>query len=613
MLKKKGIVFLYLCITVTAFSQSELVANVYNRNHVTSLNGEWHYIVDPYENGYYNYRYEPFDQQDRPPKAAFFMNAKPADKAELVEYDFDKTATLSVPGDWNTQTEKLYYYEGTVWYKRSFDYAKAINSDRVFLYFDAVNYEAEVYLNGKKLGTHTGGFTPFNFEVTALLKDSGNFLVVKVDNKRKKEGVPTLNTDWWNYGGITRDVRLVETPGDLIWDYFIYLNPENTKAVNGYVQLDGNHSAGKKININIPGLQVAQTMMADENGKAVFSFTPGHIRYWSDADPYLYKVTISAGMDTVNDKIGLRSIATSGTKILLNGKPIFLKGISIHEESLLHDGRAYSREDAKALLSAAKEMGCNYVRLAHYPHNENMLRVADEMGILVWAENPVYWTIQWKNAATFQNASNQLKELISRDKNRAAVIIWSMANETPVSEPRLNFLGRLAKQARTMDPTRLISAALERADVNNDPYTQTIHDPFADVVDVLSFNQYIGWYGGTPDLCEKINWKFTQQKPVLVSEFGGGAKYGLHGDSLTRWTEEYQAYIYRETLKMLDRIPQVQGFSPWILKDFRSPRRVLTGIQDDYNRKGLLSEKGEKKQAFFVLKNYYENKILNKK
>ena len=124
----------------------------------------------------------------------------------------------------------------------------------------------------------------------------------------------------------------------------------------------------------------------------------------------------------------------------------------------------------------------------------------------------------------------------------------------------------------------------------------------------MSFNQYIGWYDGLPDKCQTITWEIEQDKPVLISEFGAGAKKGLHGSKAARWTEEFQAYLYEETLKMIDKIDQIRGVSPWVLMDFRSPRRVLPKIQDGWNRKGLISEKGEKKQAFFVLKTFYENK-----
>ena len=189
-MKNTFFIVVILCFLNLHYTKAQVITNVYNRS-TTSLNGYWKYIVDPYENGFYNYRYKPFEDLDNPGKGAFFTNAKREGKADLVEYDFDKMDSLQVPGDWNTQKENLFYYEGSVWYKKSFDYLKKDDGNRVFLYIGASNYKTDVYLNGKKLGQHIGGFTPFQFEITESLNDSDNFLVIKVDNKRLKEGVPT--------------------------------------------------------------------------------------------------------------------------------------------------------------------------------------------------------------------------------------------------------------------------------------------------------------------------------------------------------------------------------------------------------------------------------------
>ncbi|MFK7970458.1 MAG: glycoside hydrolase family 2 protein [Bacteroidia bacterium] len=599
--------FLLALLLTSLCAQESLITNAYHRTS-KSLNGEWKYIIDPYENGFYNYRYEPFDNQENPWRDAFFTNTKPTKKTDLIEYDFDRSDSMQVPGDWNTQEEKLLYYEGTIWLKKSFDYVLSQKSNRVFVYFEAVNYEADVYLNGKKLGKHIGGFTPFNFEVTGLLKTKDNFLIVKVDNKRKKEAVPTLNTDWWNYGGITRGVKLIETPANFIQQYTIQLDKTNTERIQAFVALNGSERGQKEVTIIIPELGIRRTATTDAEGQLKVGLYAKDIQYWSLENPHLYKVIIQTDQEKVVDQIGFRTIETDGPDILLNGKSIFLKGISIHEESPIRGGRGHSEADARQLLTWARELGCNYVRLAHYAHNEHMVRLADQMGILVWEENPVYWTIDWENEATFLNAKNQLTELISRDQNRASVIIWSMANETPNSDARNRFLTRLAKHARELDPSRLISAALEQHDLEGSKDVRTIDDPFADVVDILSFNQYIGWYDGLPEKCSRISWRITQNKPVIISEFGAGAKHGLHGDQDTRWTEEFQEHLYVETLRMLSNIENLRGISPWILVDFRSPRRVLPGIQDGWNRKGLIAEDGQKKKAFFVLKRFYDGK-----
>jgi beta-glucuronidase len=572
--------------------QISLIANTEGRKTIT-LNGQWQTIIDPYESGYYNYRYQPSDN-------GYFKNTKPKSKTELIEYDFDSSATLKVPGDWNTQSDQLFFYEGTVWYKKSFDYERKPNT-RLFVYFGAANYLADVYLNGEKLGQHEGGFTPFNFEITKLVRDSGNFLVVKVDNKRRRDAVPTLMTDWWNYGGLTREVKLVETPDTFVHDYLIQLRKGSRQHVSGWVKLAG-AKLNQRITVRIPEAGISKTFTTDNSGLAAIDFN-ADLRLWSPENPKLYDVIIEAENDRVRDQIGFRSIETRGTEILLNGQPIFLRGICIHEEAPLRGGRAHSREDAQTLLGWAKELGANFVRLAHYPHNEFMIREADRLGILVWSEIPVYWTIQWENPATLENARNQLGEMIARDKNSAAVVIWSVANETPLSDARLSFLTNLISHARSLDPARLISAAMERHYV--DATTQMIDDPLGEYLDVLGCNEYVGWYDGLPDKAGRLEWRSKYQKPLVMSEFGGDALYGHHGDSLTRWTEEYQESIYQHQIAMLKKIPFLRGTSPWILTDFRSPRRPLPRIQDYWNRKGLISNSGEKKKAFYVLQQWY--------
>ena len=575
------------------------IVNVQGR-HTISLDGLWKTIVDPYENGYYNYRMQPHSDA-----SSYFADRDfDADRTVLYEYNFNTDRTLMVPGDWNTQRETLYYYEGTVWYRNIFDY-KPVPDKRVFVYFGAANYDAVVGLNGKKIARHVGGYTPFNVEVTGMLKEEGNSLIVKVDNKRHTDGVPTLNSDWWNYGGLTRSVLLVETPMTFIRDYSVQLKQDNPKMVEGWVRLDGEQSE-QDVVVEIPELKSKVTVRTDKDGYASFEMKVKP-QYWCPENPKLYDVILSSETDSVKDRIGFRTIETRGTEILLNGKPVFCKGVSIHEEMPYSaSGRAYSEEHARTLLGWAKEMGCNFVRLAHYPHNEHMVRVAEEMGLMVWSEIPVYWTIQFDNPQTYANAESQLVDMITRDKNRANVIIWSVANETPHGVARLEFLKRLIAKTREMDQTRLVSAAMEKDNI--DATTVTVKDELIEYVDLISFNQYVGWYDGTSEKCDRMNWVFDVKKPVFISEFGGGAVYGRHGDVSERFTEEYQEDLYQRSVNMMDRIEGLAGTTPWILKDFRSPRRQIVGIQDDFNRKGLISDQGGKKKAFYVMKKWYEGK-----
>ena len=289
--------FLLLCALAAPLAAAPALLN-YSARPGLDLNGAWHVIVDPYETGYYNYRREPLDSLPNP-AGGYFLDHKPADKSELVEYDFDTSPTLNVPGDWNSQDERLFYYEGTVWYRRRFDYVPTAADHRLFLYFGAANYHADVYLNGKKLGRHVGGFTPFEFEVTGLVKAAGNSLVVRVDNSRHADAVPTVNTDWWNYGGLTRDVRLVETPATFVRDYHVQLKPGAPGRIEASVQLDGAQQR-QHVAIAFPGTQLTAEADTDDTGAARFDLAAPALELWSPEKPRLYEVSLT----TPSDRIG---------------------------------------------------------------------------------------------------------------------------------------------------------------------------------------------------------------------------------------------------------------------------------------------------------------------
>ncbi len=606
---RAGLFVPFLCASIVACvaqqsSQGSLGPTVVltgaDRRPALSLNGDWASIVDPYFSGLFS-----FHHQEKP--NGWFLNRKAEpDDPFPTEYDYSKSPKLKVPGDWNTQRESLFFYEGPIWYERDFDYQPRQHS-RVFLHVGAANYRSWFWINGKKVCEHEGGFTAFHCEVTQVIKPGPNFVVTAVDNTRREDNVPTLETDWWNYGGLTRTVSLIEVPEAFIDQYDVHLShTENT--IEGWVHVSGTKSAAT-VEVEIPELHANATATTDDSGRAQIQLAVQGMERWSPQTPKLYKVTLRSGNDTVEDLIGFRTIETHGTQILLNGKPIFLRGISIHAEAPYRGGRAYSDKDAETLLGWAKELGCNFVRLAHYPHDESMLRAADRMGLMVWSENPVYWAIQFDNARVLAKAEQQLDEEIGALRNHASIILWSMANETPINEARTRFIETLAGRARSLDSTRLITAALL---VRADGHTKIVDDPLGKALDVIGVNEYIGWYEAHPDTADITQWNIAYDKPLIVSEFGGDAKAGLHGDENQRWTEEYQANIFRHQLPMLNRIPQLRGMSPWLLMDFRSPNRVLTGIQDEFNRKGLISEQGQKKLAFHVLQKAYKEQSVGK-
>ncbi len=577
------------------FTQNTTVLEGADRRPQTSLDGDWHAIIDPYFTGLYNFHHEMR-------KDGWFRNDQwQQGDQKLVEYSFRRSPTLKVPGDWNTQRDALFFYEGPLWYERDVTY-HATAGKRVFLHIGAANYKSIWWVNGEKVCQHEGGFTTFDCEVTAHLKDGANFVIAAVDNTRMANGVPTLQTDWWNYGGLTRSVALVETPTSFISGYDLHLDRSTRSKVEGWVQLTGT-SAGGNVTVSVPELHARASAQVGPDGRAAISMPLTRLEAWTPEAPKLYKVELVAGSDAIHEQMGFKTIEARGTAILLNGKPLFLRGVSIHAEAPYRTGRANTEKDMDTLLGWAKELGCNYVRLAHYPHDEKMTRAADRMGLLVWSEIPTYWAIEFGNPAVLEKAKQQLREEIARDRNKASIALWSIANETPATEARTRFLTELAAEVRRLDDQRLVTAALLVR--GGGPNEKVVDDKLGEVLDVIGMNEYIGWYEGRPETADAMHWTVAYQKPVIVSEFGGGAKAGLHGAATERWTEEYEASIYGHTLPMLAKIPQVRGMSPWILMDFRSPSRQMIGVQDYFNRKGLISDQGQKKAAFGVLQQAY--------
>jgi beta-glucuronidase len=559
--------------------------------HCTNLNGKWQVIIDPAGAGDWR---------------QVWKEKKPEKKTDFFEYSFEGGPVFNVPGDFNSQMTELKYFEGTVWYKKSFDYNPDKNK-RLFLHFGAVNYLADVYLNGNLLGKHEGGFTPFQFEITNSVHNGGNSIVVRVNNQRLKDGIPGLGFDWFNYGGITRDVNLVETDNSFISDYFIQLKKHSFNEVQGWVKLNGAHSR-QNVEIKIPELKIVYKSKSDDTGLAEVKFSSG-FDLWSPENPRLYKIIIQCETDTIVDNIGFRSIEAKGSKILLNGKPVFLKGINIHEENPFRVARAFSESDASILLTWAKELGCNMVRLAHYPHNEYMIRLAEKMGIMVWDEIPVYQQVEFSTPGVSDKMDLMMREMVNRDKNRCGVIVWSLSNETSPSPSRDRALVNLSDKCRQLDSTRLITSVINDQHYNNNAIN--VWDTLYRHFDIISLNEYLGWYVPWQGRPEDVKWNFVcKDKPIVISEFGGEALYGNNKgpkDEAASWSEEYQEQIFKDQVEMLKAIPDLCGTFPWLLVDYRSPGRMHPVYQNGWNRKGLLSDHGDKKKAWYILKAYYES------
>ena len=563
-----------------------------------SLNGSWQYILDP------------LGEINRTPdkvRTAVFRDVSD-DEIEpnvLKEYDWERAPSIDVPGAWNTQDATLTWYDQWAWYRRGFTGGDQQN-ERSFVYFEGANYESVVYLNGELLGSHIGGFTPFCFEVTGLLEADDNTLVVGVNAEQNERTIPPMRADWNNYGGITRPVHLVHVPQTFVQNYRVALADENTMEfsarVNGAAQ-------GQTVTLEIAALGVERTLRADADGMVSAQFAiPAGLQRWSPEEPTLYDVTVSSGGESVEDRIGFRTMRVADGEIYLNGEPLYLRGISLHEETLGEvPGRYMSEAAAYALLAEVKfGLNGNFVRLAHYPHSEAMVRQADEMGLLVWSEIPIYWDIDFANPEVLAQARRMQAENIDRDYNRASIFVWSVANETLTSDARNSFLRTLIADAREMDGTRAISLASHT--VREGGGAMQFDDPVIEDIDIVSVNYYVGWYTNGPlARLEEIEWNNTTGKPMIFSELGAGALAGFESADNAKFSEDFQAAYYEANLAMAERIPTLRGLSPWILKDFRSPRRFHPTYQDGWNRKGLIAPDGRRKDAFYVLADWYAN------
>jgi beta-glucuronidase len=576
---------------------------------VQSLNGPWHYLVDAPPAG------NLYGSDGTVKQNGYGLNSHPNIDSgpHNAEYDFATAPTLKVPGDWNTQDPALFRYEGVIWYQRDFEFQPNANT-RTFLHVGAANYKSFVWVNAKHVCDHEGGFTPYDCDVTAVLKPGANFVVIAVDSTRHVDAIPTVNYDWFNYGGLTRDVSLVTVPEQFIDDYDVHLkrNPEfaasDANTLTGYVHVVG-ATAGTSVNVRIPDAGVNITAQTDADGKAPFEVKARGLQLWSPDAPKLYSVEMSAGQDRLTDDIGFRDIRVDGTRILLNGKPVFLHGVNAHAEAPYRGGRVCTDEDVKNIFGFLKDLNANFVRLAHYPHDERMERMADRQGVMIWSEIPLWQRIDFASPEVYQKAVRMLNEMIRRDRNKASVILWSVSNETPNNPTRTEFLTDLANEARKLDPTRPITSAMNTA--RRDGTKMMLDDPLAKALDVVGVNEYIGWYTGTADDADTAQWVLPD-KPVIFSEFGAEAKYGVHGTVTQRWAEEQQVNVLQHQFGMLNKIPQLRGTTPWVLMDFRSSGRNIPKLQDGYNRKGLLSEKGEKKQAFQLVQQTYKNHAVGK-
>jgi beta-galactosidase len=546
--------------------------------------------------------------------------------------------SIDLPHSWNsldaTDLAPGYRRNGS-WYRKTIEISKKENT--VYeLYFEGVNINAQVYVNGDKVGEHTGGYIGFTLNISSAVQDGINEIYVRADNSYNPEIIPSQKSDFFIYGGITRDVWLLQKPKSYLKD----LKYETPKVSTESASLEGSVTV-----VNADELAKIKATITDDSGKIVaensFDIKNGVVdiifsnienpKLWSTYNPNLYHIKVAlldnkTVVDEISDRVGFRwfEFKEHGA-FFLNGKRLLLRGTHRHEEHA-GSGAAMSNEQHRADMELIKEMGANFVRLAHYPQDPEIYKACDELGLLVWDELP--WCRGgvgnqiWK-----ENTKNMLTEIINQNYNHPSIIIWSLGNEMywlpdfedgGNTEKITSFLIELNDLAHKLDPTR--KTAIRK------------YYEGAQVVDVFSPSIWSGWYSGSYKSYQKaINTYKKEYKAFLHTEYGGSSHVGRHTENpitgegkiqsdgweeaivqtdvaniaqIGDWSENYIVDLFDWHLRISENDSTFIGNAQWAFKDFGTPLRPENAIPY-MNQKGLVDREGNKKDAFYVFKSYW--------
>jgi len=534
---------------------------------------------------------------------------------------------VPVPGVWQKYGERYDIYEGVCWFAREFEQAALPANARAVLRFGAVNYLANVYLNGEKVGSHEGGYTEFVLDVSGKLKAGTNHLAVQVDNR-------ALITKWppclgyFNYGGIYRGVSLEIADGPALADLRMEAVPAKDGwelAVSARIEsLDS--KAGRIARISSDGLSWEAPLAADGTLATRVSFldTPA----WTPENPHHVPVTVElldaarAVLDRREFAFGFRTLAMRDGQVQINGRPYPLKGVCYVYDSEAN-GLVMTPEQIETDLQLMKEAGCNAVR-CHYPMDAAFYAACDRLGLLVWIEPPVYCYhpgdtetgTRFADPEWLALAQNMALEMIAVARNHPSVAIYSIGNECNTANPEAEaFFRALTATIRAADPTRLISYAA----------LYGIVGPIADIVDVLGINSYWGWYDQIrqdgSDAMRKPDGREEEGQPpakrpielapmramldealakkqnlaLLLTEFGADSVPGSYSASRDLWSEDYHADLLREILSLAKDYPRVVGTFPFCFSDYRDPSKVPNGYWNELNLKGLVDYRRNRK------------------
>jgi beta-glucuronidase len=547
---------------------------------------------------------------------------------------------MAVPGSWNEQYLDLFGYLELAWYVKETYIPQSWQGERVFIRVGSANYFGTVYVNGIKVGSHEGGHLPFAFEITDKIKwDEENVVAISVENTLKPERVPSGNMptktafdtlsstprttfDFYPFCGLHRPVVLYTVPETYIDDVTVVTTIEPEAQVRVKVKL--NAAADGKGSVQLKGGKtVVKADLAFTGGLAEATLTVPDAHLWSDKDPYLYNLTVKSEGDQYSLKVGIRTIAVDGGKILLNGVPIKMNGFGRHED-FIASGKGLNIPLIVKDYQLLRWVGANSYRTSHYPYSEEEMQMADREGFLIIDEIPAV-SLQMSDEVRFPErlrmCLQQIEEMIARDKNHPAVVMWCVANEPmpanigvgsaggggydPVYEeanlPGKQFLDTELARAHELDPTRPVTIVTVGGGPQN----------WMEQCDVICMNRYHGWYslGGQLDKARQaLKGELDQvwdrfHKPIIMTEFGADTVPGYHGLPDVMWTEEYQAEYIRFHLEVAAEREFVAGMQVWNFADFAAVQGLMR--VGGLNHKGVFTRVRTPKMAAHVLREFW--------
>jgi len=516
--------------------------------------------------------------------------------------------TIYVPSAWE-QLPGLEAYRGKGWLRRTIPGA---GGKAARIVFGGVSHTGTVFIDGKRVGWHYDAFSPWDVVVPEL-SEGRHELVVEVDNTFGPDSALHIENDYYTYGGITRPVELQFVPEVYVDRVHCVPQLRASKwslSVTVRLKNSSDSPARREVTIDAAGKEVSLgkvTVRPGATREVSGVLTDLQAKPWSPRAPRLYEVTarVVANGEVVDDmieRVGFRQLKVQGRKLLLNGRPLTLTGYNRHE-SHPQFGNALPVEAMMTDLQIMRDLGCNFIRTAHYPNDQRFLDLCDEMGMLVWEESHAR-SPDFHHPKFTEQITASTTEMIDWHYNHPSIIMWGCLNEcnSDVGWGKKVYT-RLIKLMKKLDPHRPVTFATNRGD----------RDICLALADIVSFNRYCGWYGGSisriePDIKGLLKWlhsdasKGGKGKPVIMSEFGAGAIYGFRHPGRAKWTEQYQADLLDEALRVYLNNPNIIGVAIWQFCDVRITFDWWRTRPRTMNNKGTVDEFRRPKLAYDVVK-----------